>query len=85
MADEGEAAPLVSHFLYSKKALAHGQSLCARASTLSSASASTVVDALALEAKTKWITDGVLDQLAVWHHESSLFERLLFAHEIVIS
>jgi autophagy-related protein 17 len=65
MVEEGKPESLVSHFLYSKKALAHGQALCAHASGLSATSANTLVDVLALDAKTKWMLDGILDQLAV--------------------
>ncbi|CCL98175.1 uncharacterized protein FIBRA_00169 [Fibroporia radiculosa] len=56
---------LVSLVLQSKKALQHGEALCARASALSSASSQTAVDVLALDAKVRWITDAVLEQLKV--------------------
>lgn len=56
---------LVSLVLQSKKALQHGEQLCLRASSLSSTSAQTAVDVLALDAKVKWFTDAVLEQLKV--------------------
>ncbi|KAJ7034962.1 autophagy-related protein 17 [Mycena alexandri] len=54
---------LVSLVLQSKKALQTGEQLCSRANDLSNASAQSVVDVLALDAKVRWITDGVLEQL----------------------
>ena len=56
---------LVSLVLQSKKALQHGEQLCSRANSLSNASAQCAVDVLALDAKVKWISDAVLDQLKV--------------------
>ncbi|KAI0783551.1 autophagy protein Apg17-domain-containing protein [Abortiporus biennis] len=54
---------LVSLVLQSKKALQHGEQLCTRASTLSLDSAQTAVDVLALDAKIRWLSDVVLEQL----------------------
>ncbi|KAJ7104240.1 autophagy-related protein 17 [Mycena belliarum] len=54
---------LASLVLQSKKALQTGQQLCSRANDLSNASAQSAVDVLALDAKVRWITDGVLEQL----------------------
>ncbi|KAJ7773175.1 autophagy-related protein 17 [Mycena metata] len=54
---------LVSLVLQSKKALQNGEQLCSRANDLSNASAQSAVDVLALDAKVRWITDGVLEQL----------------------
>jgi autophagy-related protein 17 len=56
---------LVSLVLQSKKALQTGEQLCSRANDLSNASAQSAVDVLALDAKVRWITDGVLEQLKV--------------------
>jgi len=56
---------LVTLVLQSKKALQHGEQLCSRASQLSSASARNAVDVLALDARVKWLSDAVLEQLKV--------------------
>ncbi|KIM84999.1 hypothetical protein PILCRDRAFT_67316 [Piloderma croceum F 1598] len=58
-----EQPHLVSLVLQSKKALQHGEQLCSRANSLSNASAQCAVDILALDAKVRWISDAVLDQL----------------------
>ena len=60
-----EQPHLVSLVLQSKKALQHGEQLCSRANSLSNASAQCAVDVLALDAKVKWISAAVLDQLKV--------------------
>jgi len=69
-----EQPHLVSLVLQSKKALQHGQQLCSKANILSNASAQCSVDVLALDAKVKWITEAVLEQLKVCccHHELNL-------------
>ncbi|KAJ3996179.1 autophagy-related protein 17 [Lentinula boryana] len=53
-------APLV---LQSKKALQEGEQLCSKANELSTASAQASVDVLILDAKVRWVTDNVLEQL----------------------
>lgn len=58
-----EQPHLVSLVLQSKKALQHGQQLCSKANSLSNASAQCSVDVLTLDAKVKWITEAVLEQL----------------------
>lgn len=65
MAEPQDSASLVSHFLQSKKALAQGQVLCSHASELNSGTVSIVVEALAFEAKSKFLSQGVVDQLNV--------------------
>jgi len=60
-----EQPHLVSLVLQSKKALQHGEQLCSRANSLSNASAQCAIDVLALDAKVRWISDAVLDQLKV--------------------
>ncbi|KAF8207617.1 autophagy-related protein 17 [Mycena galopus ATCC 62051] len=45
------------------KALQSGEQLCSRANDVSNASAQAAVDVLALDAKVRWLTDGVLEQL----------------------
>lgn len=60
-----EQPHLVSLVLQSKKALQHGEQLCSRARSLSNKSAQCAVDVLALDAKVKWISDAVLEQLKV--------------------
>ncbi|KZT07651.1 uncharacterized protein LAESUDRAFT_724631 [Laetiporus sulphureus 93-53] len=54
---------LVPLALQSKKALQHGEALCSRASMLSSTTSQTAMDVLALDAKVRWFTDAVLEQL----------------------
>lgn len=56
---------IVSLVLQSKKALQHGKTLCSRASDLSNSSAQDALDILALNAKVKWLSDAVLEQLKV--------------------
>ncbi|KAK7033021.1 kinase activator, partial [Favolaschia claudopus] len=64
MSSPPETRPdIVSLVLQSKKALQQGEQLCSRANDVSNASAQSVVDVLALDAKVRWITDGVLEQL----------------------
>ncbi|KAF8557452.1 hypothetical protein OG21DRAFT_1407161 [Imleria badia] len=54
---------LVSLVLQSKKALQHGEQLCSKANALSNASAQCAVDVLALDAKVKWISEAIIEQL----------------------
>lgn len=65
MQSDEQPQSLVAYFLQSKKALTHGQTLCSRASTLNAETASIVIEAVAYEAKTRWMNEGVLDQLNV--------------------
>ncbi|KIJ67089.1 hypothetical protein HYDPIDRAFT_85859 [Hydnomerulius pinastri MD-312] len=58
-----EQPHLVSLVLQSKKALQHGEQLCSKANTLTNASAQCALDVLALDAKVKWISEAVLEQL----------------------
>ncbi len=60
-----EQPHLVSLVLQSKKALQHGEQLCHGANDLSNATAQCAVDIFALDAKIKWITDAVVEQLKV--------------------
>ena len=60
-----EQPHIVSLVLQSKKALQHGEEVCSEAQTLANASAQVVVDVLTLDAKVRWISDSVLDQLKV--------------------
>ncbi|KAF8312517.1 hypothetical protein DL93DRAFT_2059880 [Clavulina sp. PMI_390] len=62
---DDQPTSLLSLFAQSKEALAQGQGLCFRGNELNSETASVVVDALAHEAKAKWMNDGVTDQLAL--------------------
>ncbi|KAH0832924.1 autophagy protein Apg17-domain-containing protein [Lanmaoa asiatica] len=54
---------LVSLVLQSKKALQHGEQLCSKANALTNVSAQCAVDVLALDAKVKWISEAVIEQL----------------------
>ncbi|KAE9401499.1 hypothetical protein BT96DRAFT_964986 [Gymnopus androsaceus JB14] len=54
---------IVSLVLQSKKALQNGEQLCLKANELSTASVQASVDVLILDAKVRWITDNVLEQL----------------------
>ena len=77
MTNPGPEEPhLVSLVLQSKKALQQGEQLCANARTVSMESAQTAVDVLALDAKVRWMTDAVLEQLKVrlFHPELSCTE-----------
>jgi hypothetical protein len=56
---------LVSLVVQSKKALQHGEQLCSRANSLSNESAQCAMDVLALDAKIRWATEAVLEQLKV--------------------
>lgn len=64
-ASGSESPHLVQLVLASKKALQHGEQLCSRARSLSVESAQTSVDVLALDAKVRWITHAVTEQLKV--------------------
>lgn len=61
---------IVSLVLQSKKALQHGEHFCLRASQLSSTSARNAVDVLTLDARVKWLSDAVLEQLKVCQPKS---------------
>ncbi|EPQ54057.1 hypothetical protein GLOTRDRAFT_77963 [Gloeophyllum trabeum ATCC 11539] len=58
-----EQPHVVALVLQSKKALQHGQALCARAHAISTESARHAVDVLALDAKVKWTSNAVREQL----------------------
>ncbi|KAH7912803.1 autophagy protein Apg17-domain-containing protein [Hygrophoropsis aurantiaca] len=58
-----EQPHLVSLVLQSKKALQHGEQLCSKANSLTNASAQYALDVLALDAKVKWISESVMEQL----------------------
>ena len=58
---------LVSLVLQSKKALQHGEQLCSKAHALSSASLQSSVDIFALDAKVRWLSDAIVEQLKVRH------------------
>ncbi|KDQ17770.1 hypothetical protein BOTBODRAFT_29923 [Botryobasidium botryosum FD-172 SS1] len=61
---EANGAPLLfSLVVQAKKALQHAESLCSLARGIEHTSARSAVDVLSLEAKVKWVTEGVLDQL----------------------
>lgn len=60
----GQEQPhLVSLVLQSKKALLHGQQICSHAHACSNSSARAAVDVLALDAKVRWISEAVVEQL----------------------
>lgn len=65
MANGSEQPHLVSLVLQSKKALVHGEHLCSRARTLSSTSAEVAGDVLALDAKLRFMTNAVIEQVKV--------------------
>lgn len=56
---------LVSLVLQSKKALQQGEQLCSKAHDISNSSAQAAVDVFALDAKVKWISNAVMQQLKV--------------------
>lgn len=58
-----EQPHLVSLVLQSKKALQHGQQICSHAHARSNASAKAAVDVLALDAKVRWMSEAVIEQL----------------------
>ncbi|OCH95414.1 hypothetical protein OBBRIDRAFT_720633 [Obba rivulosa] len=66
---------LVSLVLQSKKALQHGELLCSRASKLSSSSAQVAVDVLALDAKVRWLSNAMLEQLELAAHVAKSIEQ----------
>lgn len=77
----GSDPHIVSLVLQSKKALQNGEQLCLKANELSTASIQASVDVLVLDAKVRWITDNVLEQLKVFHSRLSLVNRL-FSFEV---
>ncbi|EJD06985.1 uncharacterized protein FOMMEDRAFT_165630, partial [Fomitiporia mediterranea MF3/22] len=54
---------LVSLVLHSKKALQHGEQLCSRAHELMHGTSSLATDVLALDAKARWVVQGIMEQL----------------------
>jgi len=70
-----EQPHLVTLVLQSQKALQQGEQLCTRANGLSSASAESAVDVLALDAKVKWMSEAIIEQLhvSVWITTYALF------------
>ncbi|GJE96586.1 autophagy-related protein 17 [Phanerochaete sordida] len=76
MANAGYEEPhLVSLVLQSKKALQQGEQLCANARTVSMQSAQAAVDVLALDAKVRWMTDAVLEQLQLAAGVAKIIEQ----------
>ncbi|KAF7330456.1 Kinase activator [Mycena venus] len=63
MSSPPDRPDIVSLVLQSKTALQKGEQFCSRANHVSNASAQSAIDVLALDAKVRWITDGVLEQL----------------------
>ncbi|TFK27121.1 hypothetical protein FA15DRAFT_666617 [Coprinopsis marcescibilis] len=61
--DSPEQPHLVSLVLQSKKALHHGEQVCSRAHARYNASAQEAIEVLALDAKVRWISDAILEQL----------------------
>ncbi|OBZ72535.1 Autophagy-related protein 17 [Grifola frondosa] len=59
----------------SQQALQHGELLCLRASELSASSAQSAADMLALDAKVRWITNAVLEQLQLAAHVAKSIEQ----------
>lgn len=76
---------LVSLVLQSKKALQHGEQLCTEAHSASHASAQAAVDVLALDAKVRWISEAVVEQLKVSTHCSYLRVQLLTCLQLAAS
>lgn len=66
---------LVSLVLQSKEALQHGQQLGSKANTLTNASAQCAVDVLALDAKIRWISEAVMEQLKVCRMVLGMWKR----------
>ncbi|KAG7089557.1 hypothetical protein E1B28_011229 [Marasmius oreades] len=71
----GRQPHLVSLVLQSKKALQHGEQLCSQAQSLSNASARVAVDVLTLDAKVRWISDSVLEQLKLVASVAKIIEE----------
>ncbi|KAK1226570.1 Autophagy- protein 17 [Marasmius sp. AFHP31] len=70
-----EQPHIVSLVLQSKKALQHGEEVCSEAQTLANASAQVVVDVLTLDAKVRWISDSVLEQLKLAANVAKIIEE----------
>lgn len=66
---------LVSLVVQSKKALQHGKDLCLRADELSRSSAQSAVNLLALDAKVRWLSEAVLEQLKMAAHVARSIEQ----------
>ncbi|KAG6850696.1 hypothetical protein H0H93_009854 [Arthromyces matolae] len=58
-----EHSQLISLVLQSKEALQNGEQLCSRAHSVSNASANVSIDVVALDAKVRWVTEAVGEQL----------------------
>ncbi|KXN91701.1 Autophagy-related protein 17 [Leucoagaricus sp. SymC.cos] len=66
---------LVSLVLQSKKALQRGQQLCSHAHMRSNASSRAAIDVLALDAKVRWMTEAVMEQLKLAVSVAKSFEE----------
>ncbi|KAL5526388.1 ATG17 [Sanghuangporus sanghuang] len=60
--------------LHSKKALQHGEQLCSQAHVLTHATSGHATDLLALDAKARWVAQGILEQLKLAEHVARTIE-----------
>ncbi|CAK5268746.1 unnamed protein product [Mycena citricolor] len=69
-----EQPHLLSLVLQSQRALQDGEKICSRANDLSNSAAQSAVDVLVLDAKVRWLTDGVLEQLKLTKYIAKTIE-----------
>lgn len=62
---DDDMADLVTLVVQSKKALQQAEAVCSGTNNVAKQSTSLIVDILATEAKVKWLSDGVAEQLQV--------------------
>ncbi|KAG8895177.1 autophagy protein 17, partial [Tulasnella sp. 408] len=62
-------ADLVTLVVQSKKALQQAEAVCSGTNNVAKQSTSLIVDILATEAKVKWLSDGVAEQLQQWDQQ----------------
>ncbi|KAG8860805.1 autophagy protein 17 [Serendipita sp. 411] len=65
-AEEGSGKDMLSLVLRSRKALDHTKALCVRAEALSKDSTELALDLVAVDAKVRWATEMIQDQLKAW-------------------
>ncbi|KAK7050959.1 Autophagy-related protein 17 [Paramarasmius palmivorus] len=72
---QAEQPHLVTLVLQSKKALHHGNQLCSQAHELTNTSAQVAIDILVLDARVRWISDSVLEQLKLAASVAKIIEE----------
>ena len=75
--NEASSRDLLSLVLRSRKALDHTKTLCSRADTLSKDSTQLALDLVGVDAKVRWATEMILEQLKVISLSSHYYDNKL--------